>query len=109
MGYIYAITNKINGKQYVGKTTLTVADRWKQHIHDSKTRKGEIRPLYSAFKKYGIENFKIEELEKCSNDILSDREIYWIDKLDTYNNGYNATFGGDGKILYDYKKILTLI
>lgn len=36
---------------------------------------------------------------------MSDREIYWIDKLNTFYNGYNATHGGDGKILYDYKEI----
>lgn len=65
----------------------------------------EARPLYDAFKKYGIDNFTIEQLEECSWEILSEREQYWIDKLDTFKNGYNATRGGDGKLLYDYKEI----
>lgn len=104
MGYIYCITNKINGKKYVGLTVTTLANRFKEHKSDSKRRK--CMPLYRAFNKYGIENFYIEELEEVENDKLSEREIYWIKKLDTFNskNGYNATLGGQGgRRLYDEK------
>ena len=34
MGYIYKITNNINGKVYIGKTDFTVESRWKNHLHD---------------------------------------------------------------------------
>lgn len=110
MGYIYCITNLINSKRYVGKTTSTIEDRWKEHCQDSKKERCEKRPLYSAFNKYGIENFKIEELEYIDDDnLLSDRETYWIKELETYGrNGYNATKGGDGKLLYDHNEILEL-
>lgn len=103
MAYIYCITNNINGKRYVGKTNSSIEERFKGHIYDSFKRDCEIRPLYRAMNKYGIENFSVEQLEECHSDIASEREIYWIDKLDTYHNGYNATLGGDGKVLYDYK------
>lgn len=106
MAFIYVITNQINQKQYVGKTTKTIQERWKNHIEDSKRRVAENRPLYRAINKYGIENFIIEQLEECSIDILSEREQYWIQKLNTYYGGYNATYGGDGKILYDYQAIV---
>ena len=37
--------------------------------------------------KYGIENFKIEELEYVEDDsLLSDKEIYWIKELETYGS-----------------------
>lgn len=105
MSYIYMITNKINGKQYVGKTNNTVQERWKEHCIDSKKFRCNKRPLYDAMNKYGIENFSIQILEECSWEEASLKEIYWIGKLDTYQNGYNATLGGDGKVLYDYREI----
>lgn len=108
MAYIYVITNQINGKQYVGKTLNTIETRFKEHCSDSKKERCNKRPLYDAMNKYGIENFTIETLEECSNDIVNDREIYWIDKLNTYHNGYNATLGGDGKAYIDAQQILTL-
>ena len=110
MGYIYVITNLINSKKYVGKTTITIEERFNEHCKDSQKERCEKRPLYDAFNKYGIENFKIEQLEYIEDDSkLSDREIYWIKELQTYGrNGYNATKGGDGKILYDHNEILEL-
>ena len=105
MSYIYAITNNINGKQYVGKTNFSLQKRFQEHIRDSKQRIKEHRPLYNAFNKYGIENFSIKVLEECPWEEASNKEIYWIGKLDTYENGYNATLGGDSKVLYDYKTI----
>lgn len=105
MSFIYVITNTINGKQYVGKTDLTIEQRFHAHIRDSKVAKRKSRPLYRAFNKYGIENFTCDLLEECSSHDSSAREIYWIGRLDTYRNGYNATLGGDGKHWKDYKTI----
>jgi hypothetical protein len=42
-------------------------------------------------RKYGRENFSFQILEECSEDKLAEREIYWINKLNTYKNGYNET------------------
>lgn len=106
IGFIYKITNKINGKCYIGKTLFSIEKRWKEHQHDSQSRKKEIRPLYRAFNKYGIENFSVEQIEECDASILSEREIYWINYYNSYHYGYNATFGGDGKQLFDYDEIL---
>lgn len=106
MGYIYVITNQINNKQYVGQTSFSIQDRFKQHIKDSKKQDIQNRPLYKAFNKYGTENFSISLLEECPQAQINEREQYWIEKLNTFHNGYNATLGGEGIILYDHDLIL---
>ena len=93
MGYIYCITNLVNGKQYVGKTTYSVTKRFKEHCKDSSKRRNEKRPLYDAMNKYGIENFVVEQLCECDNEELSSYEIQYIEKLNTYHTGYNVTKG----------------
>lgn len=84
-----------------------IEKRWKEHIKDSKRERCEIRPLYRAMRKYGKENFTIEQIEECDADILSEREQYWIRYYDTYKDGYNATLGGEGDTLLDYDNIIT--
>lgn len=106
MPYIYKITNKINGKVYIGKTMFSIEERWKQHCRERIRNRCEKRPLYNAMNKYGVENFIIEQIEECSEEILSDREIYWINYFDSFKNGYNATCGGDGKYFVDYRLVI---
>lgn len=108
MPYIYKITNKINKKIYIGKTTLTVEGRWKEHCRDYKRERYEKRPLYSAMRKYGIDNFFIEEVEKCDIELLNKRECFWIEYYGSFKNGYNATKGGDGTTYADYDLIYQL-
>ena len=51
--------------------------------------------IHQAIRKYGIENFAFEVLEECAEALLNEREIYWIAKLNSKQNGYNMTDGGD--------------
>ena len=103
-GIIYKITNTINGKVYIGKTLETMEKRWKEHQKDS--MRFTDRPLYRAMNKYGIKNFIIEVVEEPEIEMLSQRECYWIEYYNSYHFGYNATLGGDGKVLYDYQQIV---
>ena len=110
MGYIYKITNLINGKIYVGQTRFDVQRRFQQHL--TKAQKGELYfPLYSAIRKYGEENFQIECIEEIDDELLGEREQYWIKTLDTFvkhNKGYNATYGGEGNLIIDKNEIYDL-
>ena len=105
MSFIYKITNLLNEKCYIGKTdTNTIEGRFKEHIKDS--RKYTDRPLYRAFNKYGIENFKIEEIEECNINNSCEREKYWIEYYGSFKYGYNATLGGDGKAYIDRELVI---
>lgn len=105
MGFIYQITNDINDKIYVGKTILSIQQRFKQHIKDSQKEDIKNRPLYKAINKYGKEHFFISLLGEYPDEDLNKWECYWIQKLNTYQTGYNATIGGDGKLLFDHEII----
>lgn len=93
---IYLVTNKINGKQYVGQTTRTLEERWYEHCYDDKSANFSI--LKSAIKKYGENNFKVEVIRECkTQQELNEFERYFIAKYNTISpNGYNIRAGGDG-------------
>jgi group I intron endonuclease len=93
-GRIYVITNKVNGKKYVGQTTQKLGRRWRQHCG-----KGEnCRVISSAIKKYGTQNFTIGEICSASTpDDLNYKELHWVQRLDSLvPNGYNLKEGGNG-------------
>ena len=97
---IYKIENLVNGKVYIGQS-VDIYARWVDHKKESQP-KGKLNyPLYRAFRKYGVEHFSFEILEKCSEDELNDRERYFIEFYRSYikwenSNGYNQTLGGEG-------------
>lgn len=54
MGYIYKVTNTINGKIYVGQTIRTIKKRWKQHVYSAyHETKEHNAPIQYAIRKYG--------------------------------------------------------
>ena len=91
---IYKITNTINGKIYIGRST-NVQDRWVQHIK-SALEIGTIAKtqLYKEMKNYGIENFSFELLEKCDKNQLNEKEKYYIALFKTNEWGLNENSGG---------------
>lgn len=111
-GIIYKITNKINGKSYIGQT---------KHIRGFKGRyyhagKNNVERVYyyhkrmkelgshyndhllKSMNKYGLEAFDVcEVLDTANNqEELDEKEIYYIQKYDSFHNGYNANIGGNG-------------
>ena len=96
MGYIYKITNIINGKLYIGQTQKTIQERFQAHL--KKAQQHTNRYLYDAMNKYGYDNFIPSLIEECDNSLLNEREIYWIHYYNTTDKtiGYNMTIGGDG-------------
>ena len=97
VGYVYLITNLVNGKAYVGCTKASVEGRWKQHLKDAK--KGRSYAIYAALRKYGASSFSIETLEVVVG-AHSDLMAAEIRQIEAHNciapKGYNLTKGGEG-------------
>lgn len=88
---IYKITNRISGKIYVGITTRSLEKRWKEHCN----LRAKPSILKNAIKKYGKDNFSIEQIDIAVNRLdLLNKEIYWINTLNTLSpSGYNISLG----------------
>lgn len=103
-GWIYKIVNNVNDKVYIGQTRLNLETRFKQHKkYSTKLDDKHSFQIHRAMHKYGLDNFKIIELDKVESDnkknlknVLDKKEIYYISLYDSYKNGYNATLGGEG-------------
>ena len=97
---VYKITNRANGKVYIGKWTKPrVEDRWKIHCYD--TRKGSDLYFHNAIRKYGPDAFKVEILYWAKDAVeLSNMETFFIVLHQSHlkENGYNLTMGGDGMV-----------
>ena len=89
MRYIYCVTNRINGLKYIGQTN-NMKRRWYSLCCNNNNQ-----TITKAIQKYGKENFKMECIEKCHEDIVDEREKYWINYYNTYEGkGYNEHVGG---------------
>lgn len=102
---IYYFRNKLNNKYYIGRS-FCIKDRFFSHYRNFINHKDY--PIYKAIEKYGEENFEfaileeylIENNKNIINKLLDEKEIYYIEKYNSYgSSGYNQTLGGDGGIL----------
>ena len=107
---IYRIANKQNGKMYIGQS-VNILDRWRKHRSSpfNPKEKSYNSSICKAIRKYGVDNFVFEIIEKCNREELNEKEIYWIAYFDTYSNGYNDTLGGQGSPKEKDEKVLGII
>lgn len=93
---IYKITNKVNGKVYIGQT-INFRKRSKEHF--STLRKNVHRNPYlqHSYNKYGEDAFQISAIRICSHEELDELEIHYIKKYNSLNKnvGYNMLTGGN--------------
>lgn len=94
---VYCITNKENGKLYVGVTTKGYKTRFANHVWHSRKSNGKCRALYNAMRKYGQDAFSVELIDAASSfEEMNQLERNHIAMLGSLHpNGYNLTDGGD--------------
>jgi group I intron endonuclease len=103
--YIYKATNKINGKSYVGQTCDFHSRVWQ---HQRRYEKEDC-DFHRAIKEFGFDNFSWEIIETCeSEDGACELEKYYIEKFNTYRDGYNMTKGGKGAPYHNARAVVLL-
>ena len=97
---IYKIENLQNGKVYIGQTVRDLQVRIGEHIRKDTTIMGK------AFKKYGIEQFSISEIDEAKTiEELNEKEKYWIDYYKCVTpTGYNQCIGGENTLGYSHSE-----
>lgn len=104
-GVVYRLVNKQTGQSYIGRTFDLKKRLWGHKASANKVgTKNEGQPIVHAIRELGFEAFDVEVLyeseefedKKALDDLLNEKEIYFIEKYDSIANGYNRTKGGAG-------------
>jgi hypothetical protein len=85
---IYKIINTLNNKVYVGSST-NINTRWNQHRKSLCSNTHHSVKLQRSYNKYG-DVFIYELIIECLVEELLTEEQYYIELLDSYDNGYNS-------------------
>jgi group I intron endonuclease len=95
---IYKITNIVNGKIYIGQTVQQNPKmRW--YDHQAKARNGINQPLFNAIRKYTVENFTWEVIDRADSlESLNKLEQHYVAQFDSINTGYNLRKAGGNKL-----------
>jgi group I intron endonuclease len=93
-GIIYKYTSKTTGKSYIGQTVKTLKER---------KREGYYGHFKRALDKYSWDDFESEILGEYPFDKLDEMENHFMDKYDTFPNGYNSKKGGQNVGALGYK------
>jgi len=102
--WLYVVTNKVNGKRYVGQTRHPVKKRWREHL---KSAKNSSSLLGLAIKKYGPDAFEMlpfQMIHGTTQRQLDSAEKWFISGLGTITpSGYNIQSGGYGHAAGTFK------
>lgn len=98
---IYKVTNKINGKIYIGQTKQSLRKRWNDHC--CRQEKNRSHYFYRAVQLHGKENFIVEQIDSAGTlEALNVLEEFYIKKFNSLApNGYNLLPGGENRACHD--------
>lgn len=92
---VYLVTNKINGKRYIGATCQLLCQRRGSHFHAALKRNSQTY-FHRSIRKYGRENFVFEFVAKFAS--LKEALAHEVNLIKEVNPEYNLTNGGDGSV-----------
>lgn len=91
---IYYIYSKSQNKHYIGKS-IDVHKRILKHKSDLRLNKHHSLYLQHVYNKYGEQDLEFNMIQECSLEESGDLEKKYIQEYDSYENGFNATLGGE--------------
>ena len=91
---IYKITNKLNGKTYIGQST-NIERRLNEH------KRKRFVTIDDYINVLGADNFEFETIEECPLEDLDKKEQEYIKKYNSIKEGYNHQTSG---IIYDHER-----
>lgn len=109
-GIIYKVENKITHEVYIGQTISprgfkgryrfkgSGVERMYKYYKHFQDRNGYYNEhLFRAINKYGFDSFEVDEVHDVasSKEELNKKEKYYIEEYDSFEHGYNNTYGGD--------------
>jgi hypothetical protein len=106
MYYTYKITNKINGKSYIGYTKYTPEQRFQNHLKLKPNFAKCNTKFYRALQKYSKDQFELSTLFQSEiKEEALEKEKYYIKYYNTIKEGYNTHEGGLGGNTGAYHKV----
>lgn len=94
-GIYYIYFEQENNLYYIG-CSLNIKKRIKDHISMMNTNTHHNYKIQNLYNKFGLPVFGV--LEYCDPKDLFDKEVYYINEFDSFNNGLNLTVGGNGRL-----------
>lgn len=93
---IYKITNLVDGKVYIGQTTVGFEKRIREHLYKLRNDKHKNEHLQRAYNKFGETNFVFEILQECEIKEIDSLECYWIELFESTDRSYGYNFENGG-------------
>lgn len=102
-GIIYSGYNQITDKRYIGATTGDLDKRIREHLDKGVSNNSTF--FTSELLLYGLEKYLFEVIDTAeTKDELAQKEIYYINKYNTFHDGYNSDRGGGfKKTIYQFE------
>ncbi len=90
---VYCIYNTVNGKRYIGSTTISFTVRWCGHRQVLRKGTCHNKRFQRAWNKYGESSFEFSILATCAQEHAVEMEQYFIDFFDSCDQtkGYNLS------------------
>jgi group I intron endonuclease len=94
---VYKVTNKVDGKVYIGRTTQRLSKRKSGH-KAAAFKRNERSYFYQSIRQHGWDSFMWEVIEEHTDiEALNAAEMRWITEYNStdQNYGYNTSIGGE--------------